>query len=231
MKIAQISDSHISMAQPSRTRDLQATIESVNAAGPDLVVHTGDIAHDGLSDEYNTARELLAALQAPLLPMVGNRDHRQTMTRAFADNPYFDDDSPFVQYCVDFQPLRVIVLDTLHESSNKGQLCEQRMQHFEQMLTDAQGRVAIFMHHPPFAAHEIPEPQQFEDWSQVQAFAKLVSAHASVQGIWCGHVHRNIDSTVGHIQARALTCMACDLRKGEMTEEQQTRVEARLIEL
>ena len=49
MRIVQISDSHISVKNPARTADLANCIMAINDISPavDLVVHTGDIVHDG----------------------------------------------------------------------------------------------------------------------------------------------------------------------------------------
>ena len=55
MQIAQLSDSHISLSHPQRMDDLKATIDGINAENPDLVIHTGDIAHEGLVEEYKGA--------------------------------------------------------------------------------------------------------------------------------------------------------------------------------
>ena len=61
MRIVQISDSHISVKNPARTADLANCIMAINDISPavDLVVHTGDIVHDGLREEYATVRQLL----------------------------------------------------------------------------------------------------------------------------------------------------------------------------
>lgn len=232
MQIAQLSDSHISLSHPQRMDDLKATIDGINAEKPDLVIHTGDIAHEGLVEEYNIARELLAELQAPLLPLVGNKDNRSRMINAFATNEYIQTDMPFVQYCVTDFPVTLVVLDTLHENSNKGQLCDKRMLDFEKMLAQNPDKpLAIFMHHPPFEAHEIPDPRQFDDWTEVQRFSDLIAGCENLIGIWCGHVHRNIDSNVGLVPASAITCLACDLRKGELTPLQRTEPVYKMIKL
>ncbi len=232
MQIAQLSDSHISLSHPQRMDDLKATIDGINAESPDLVIHTGDIAHNGLIEEYNIARELLAELRAPWLPLVGNKDNRSRVIDTFADHHYIQTGMSFVQYCVTDFPVTLVVLDTLHENSNKGQLCEARMLEFGKMLAqDPDKPLAIFMHHPPFEAHEIPDPRQFEDWSDVQRFGDLIAGCENLTGLWCGHVHRNIDSSVGPVPASAITCLACDLRKGELTQKQRTEPVYKMINL
>ena len=60
MIIAQISDTHIALDTPDadqRIRDFERTIADINALdpAPDVIVHTGDIVHNGRQDEYAQA--------------------------------------------------------------------------------------------------------------------------------------------------------------------------------
>ncbi|MGI9502218.1 MAG: metallophosphoesterase family protein, partial [Geminicoccaceae bacterium] len=76
MRIIQLSDSHISCDKPARAAELEVCISYINAMPqqPDVVVHTGDVAHDGLVEEYQIAKRLLDELSAPFFVMAGNRD-------------------------------------------------------------------------------------------------------------------------------------------------------------
>lgn len=221
--IVQISDSHLSAEFPQRERDMALCIEHINALPqlPDLVVHTGDVAHDGKPEEYRAAKTQLDRLNAPYRVLVGNRDKRQPLLDTFAGNE-LPVDVPFIQYCVDHLPVRLIVLDTLSVATNKGELCPERLDSFKAMLLrDSNRPTAIFMHHTPFEATEIPDPQQFEPWSVTETFNDIVAGFENIIGIYCGHVHRNIESSVGEIHASALTCMAGDLRKGAVTDAER----------
>ena len=65
MIIAQVSDTHLALDKPDaerRMRDFAPTIADINALDPpaDVIVHTGDIVHNGRQDEYAQARALLA---------------------------------------------------------------------------------------------------------------------------------------------------------------------------
>ena len=71
MIIAQISDTHIALDTPDtdqRIRDFERAIADINALdpGPDVIVHTGDIVHNGRSDEYAEAVRILAEARAPV---------------------------------------------------------------------------------------------------------------------------------------------------------------------
>jgi 3',5'-cyclic AMP phosphodiesterase CpdA len=60
MIIAQISDTHLTLDTPDadqRMRDFALTVADINALdpAPDVIVHTGDIVHNGRQDEYAQA--------------------------------------------------------------------------------------------------------------------------------------------------------------------------------
>ena len=89
----------------------------------------------------------------------------------------------------------------------------------------------VFMHHPPFEVRAIPDPFQFEDWQEVTKLRALLSSHQQIGGICCGHIHRSIDGRLGDLNVSAISCMATDLRKGELTAEERQMPILRFHEL
>ncbi len=86
MIIAQISDTHIALDSPDadqRIRDFELTIADINALdpAPDVIVHTGDIVHNGRRDEYIQAMATLAKARAPVYVLAGNKDQRAQSAR------------------------------------------------------------------------------------------------------------------------------------------------------
>ena len=226
MKIVQISDSHISVDHPDRTRDLQVCIQCINdlSVKPDVVIHTGDITHNGLAEEYRIAKACLDKLDARYYVLTGNRDKRPELTNTFADGVSINHTDRFIQYSIESFDTRIIVLDTLNEHSNKGQLCEERLAHLEKMLaTDTVRQTLVFLHHTPFEVPPIPDPFQFENWHDVEKLNRLLASFPSVIGLYCGHVHRNVEGAIANLPVSAITCMARDLRKGELTDEERNR--------
>lgn len=218
MRIIQISDSHISRDHPGRTADLETCIQYINAADPqpDVVVHTGDVAHDGLGEEYDIARQLLDNLYAPYFVLAGNRDNRHELIKVFADSHHVRLGIDFVQYSVEHFEARLICIDTVSENSNKGRLCQARLTHIESMLAADTSRPAVlFLHHPPFEASPAPDPLQFEAWADVEALTAQIGRHHQICGVFCGHVHRDVASAIGSVQASVVSCIASDLRKGK----------------
>jgi 3',5'-cyclic-AMP phosphodiesterase len=215
MRIIQISDSHISRDHLERGQDLEALVTHINALDPqpDTVVHLGDVAHNGLAEEYAIARECLDRLRAPLFVVPGNKDRRPEFIAAFADGDHIRPDMAFVQYSVERFATRLVFADTLNATSNKGRLCGERLKHLETLVVVDRSRpTALFLHHPPFAVSIAPDPFQFEDWAEAEAVQALVARHPHVCGLYCGHVHRGMETVIEGAPASIVSSIAFDLR-------------------
>ena len=220
MLIAHISDCHIELPAvggSDRAGDLSRSVEYVNRLDlqPDLVVHTGDVTHFGKPEEYAEAVRILNGLHAPFCVIPGNRDDRGELRKAFESRLPDGCHPEFVQYAVALDGLYAIMLDSVSTQSNKARLCETRLDHFSSMLDDAGDRpVMVFMHHPPFEVTESSYPVQFEDWSEVDALAGIISRHQNVLSVYCGHSHRSAMGKIAGVDASTIPSMASDLRMG-----------------
>jgi len=234
MQIVQISDTHLSKDHPERALTLEAAVAAINAKHPDAdaVVHTGDISHNGLFVEFDAARQIMSGLKAPFFVMPGNKDDRSVLQEVFADQSYISQGSPFIQYAVETFDHRLIMLDTVSAGNSMGEYCSQRLSHLDELLKQQPTRsTTVFMHHIPFKADPAPDPFQFQRWEEVEALGELLNAHSQVQQIFCGHIHRTMQGMLGQLQVSALTCMAIDLRKGELSESEKTEPVFALREL
>jgi Icc protein len=159
MIIAQISDTHIALDTPDadqRIRDFARTITDINALdpAPDVIVHTGDIVHNGRQDEYAQAVAILAKARAPVFVLAGNKDDRANLRAAFAAGGYLTPDSEFIDYAIEDFPVRLIALDTLSSGGNKGDFCPARVRRLiDPINAETTKPIAVFAHHPPF---EVP---------------------------------------------------------------------------
>ncbi len=221
MRLVQISDSHLSGDQPTRTAELEACVRRINAFDPlpDVVVHTGDVAHNGLIEEYGAARSVLDTLKARYFVLAGNRDKRRALAEVFADGCHIQRGMDFIHYAIEDFETRLICLDTVCESSNKGQFCAARLAHLEALLMaqDDQRDVVLLLHHPPFEVGVGPHPFQFEDWAEAEALQALIGRHKRIRALYCGHVHRQFETILGPIPACVATSIATDLRWDDVT--------------
>ena len=225
MIIAQISDTHIDLDGPNgpaRLSNLERCVEDINRLEPlpDVVIHTGDVTHNAKPAEYEMAKRVLGALRCPLHVAAGNRDDRAAIRAAFPANTYLLPDTPFVQYRAETFRLRLIAVDTLSESSNKGHFCQVRADSLRAALAEDTGKpTVIFMHHPPFVVHESDYPIQFDSWESVERMERALAGQPHVVGIFCGHAHRNVAGKVGGVPVRSMPSVAVDLRLGSYPVE------------
>jgi Icc protein len=221
MIIAQISDTHIALDTPDaeqRIRDFERTIADINALdpAPDVIVHTGDVVHNGRRDEYAEAVRILEKARAPVYVIPGNKDDRVNLRAAFSPYGYLEPGSNFTEYAVEDYPVRLIGVDTLNNSSNMGDFCSQRAKRLID-LTDAETSkpIAVLAHHPPFEVTVGPDPLNFETPEMMERLRQALLHSGRVIAVFSGHVHRGTDGHVGSISAIVVPCIATTLRKGE----------------
>lgn len=203
MLIAQITDTHVAApgvltcggAVDSAAR-LTATIAQLNALSPrpDCVVITGDLADQGQVEEYRVFSELVATIEMPVHLAIGNHDDRRVMVEAL------DVPAPlpggWVQYCVDDYPVRLIFLDSTSDEHHMADFCDERLGWLRDRLAEEPDRpTLIAIHHPPFATGIAFLDALGADWAD--DLIEVIAAHANVELLVSGHVHRSIQSIVG----------------------------------
>jgi 3',5'-cyclic-AMP phosphodiesterase len=229
MIIAQISDTHIALDTPDADRrilDFERTIADINALDPrpDVIVHTGDIVHNGRRDEYARAAAILAQARAPVYVMVGNKDERTNLRAAFSAGGYLAPDSDFIDYVIEDFPVRLIVVDTLSTNSNKGDFCSARENRLINLIdAETTKPIAVFAHHPPFEVPVGPNPLNFETPETMERLRQALQRSGRVAAVFSGHVHRGTAGHVGTITATVMPSIATTLRKGEYPDHMKQR--------
>lgn len=219
MIIAQISDTHIALDTldaDQRISDFARTIADINTLypAPDVIVHSGDIVHNGRRDEYAQAATIFAAARAPVYVLPGNKDDRTNLREAFSGYGYFSPDSDFIEYAIDHYPVRLIALDTLSPNSNKGDFCSERIKHLTDLIDmETTKPIAVFTHHPPFDVPVGPDPVNFVSPEIVSALSRALQHSGRVVAVFSGHVHRATVGYIGNIPATVVPCIATTLRK------------------
>jgi len=220
MLIAQISDTHILAraadhpAAQLRADCLRRCIADINQQRPDAVIFTGDTVQHGQAEEYAQLRELLTPLHAPIYLIPGNRDDKEALRTAFADQPYLPSSGDFLHYTVEDFALRLVAIDSTSPGERKGVFCPARQTWLDAVLRDQQNRpTLLFIHHPPFDIddHYIGGYRRPEE---AAALTDVVSRHPQVIGMLCGHVHWPVERQWAGTSARIMPSIAVDLRKG-----------------
>jgi len=227
--VAQISDTHLALDTRDaerRMRDFALTIADINALdpAPDVIVHTGDIVHNGRQDEYAQALAILKKARAPFYVLPGNKDDRANLRAAFSNGGHLAANGDFIDYTVENYPVRLIALDTLSEGKNRGEFRREQAEHLAALI-DAHARksIAVFTHHPPFEVSVGPDRFHFETMASMALLRDALQHSGRVVAIFSGHVHRGTAGQVGRIPASVVPCVATTLRKGEYPAHMKTR--------
>jgi 3',5'-cyclic AMP phosphodiesterase CpdA len=229
MIIAQISDTHLALDTPDadrRMRDFALTIADINVLdpAPDLIVHTGDIVHNGLPGEYAQALALLAKARPPVYVLPGNKDDRTNLRAAFSARGYLAECSEYIDYAIEDYPVQLIALDTLKPGRNRGEFRPEQARRLRERI-DAKPHkpIAVFTHHPPFEVTVGPDRFHFDAMGSMSLLRDTLQHGERVIAVFSGHVHRGTSGQVGRIPASVVPCIATTLRKGEYPAPMKTR--------
>ncbi|GAA4207813.1 metallophosphoesterase [Streptosporangium oxazolinicum] len=190
--LAHVSDVHIDGSPRSidRTRSVMRHLE--NLSGPlDAVVVTGDIADNGLIEEYEIARELLTT-RYPTIICPGNHDVRPAFRKALLG---LDDggDGPINQV-LRLDGLTVALGDSSVPGRPEGFLEDETVTWLNGVLAETPDTPAIVgMHHPPVSlgtpyvdAIRLRNPERLE---------AVVRRHPQVVAVIAGHAHTAASTT------------------------------------
>lgn len=225
MIIVQISDTHIDPESPhaeERVSALARCIDDINRLDPrpDVVIHTGDLVHNGDAEKYRIAADILAALKPPLHVAAGNRDDRAAIRSTFAAGRDLMPGTRFAQYSVDGYPVRLIALDTLSEVSNMGEFCDIRADSLRAALAEDDAKpTVLFMHHPPFEVVESKYRWQYDSQDGIVRMREALAGQHQVVGAFCGHAHRLSAGTIAAVPVSTTPSVAIDVRLGDFPDE------------
>ncbi|MBU6997384.1 MAG: metallophosphoesterase [Theionarchaea archaeon] len=85
MKIAHISDSHITPGREFKEEPFSQIVEEINKLPFDLVIHTGDVTDTGLREAYEYSRSFIDTIEKPLIVIPGNHDSRNVGYELFEE--------------------------------------------------------------------------------------------------------------------------------------------------
>ena len=127
--IAHFTDPHITLPhKPFKDVDALQNVKSIVhhinnlARKPDLTIITGDLAHEGLKEEYERLKSTLSMLSMPYYLIPGNHDDRDNLRTVFFNHHYFPNPGKFLNYVINDFPVRLIGLDTMVPNQGRGEL-------------------------------------------------------------------------------------------------------------
>jgi len=235
MIIAQISDTHIFLPSSNneqrisekRIQNLKECVKGIKSlkTTPDVILHTGDVTHNGTIEEYKIVHNILGDLKIPIFYTPGNRDNRKNLYKIFNQKYNLDLKSNFHIYLVELSNLNIISMDTHCRDSNKGELSYERLAIFSNLLKKSKNiPTAVFMHHPPFNVSKSSSVNiEFETEDLVFEFIDILKDNKPLIGLFCGHIHRNFEIEIGNFSAYTMPSIALDLSWGKNKEQNSNR--------
>lgn len=170
---------------------LGAVLSAACAANtPDIVVASGDIAHDPVPSTYRVFFDLVRSFHGgPFMVIPGNHDIWDSMQPVFELQP------------VEFSSWTIVPLDTHVEGRVSGEVSYETLLWLQECLERTHENVIVVGHHPL-----VDIGVAWLDAHQVQNANDVLSIlqmHQNVQAYICGHVH--LESTNQHNRLKLWT--------------------------
>lgn len=199
-RIVQLTDCHL-FADPSRElrefvtwSRFMTVLQDVRQRIPefDLLVMTGDTAHDEAFETYQSVRGLLGPWIEKLKIIPGNHDDRRFL------NDVFPETSGGLAERITFESRwenwQAIGLDSHITGQTSGSLGdEQRAWLRTRLQARPSLHTVLFLHHPPVLVQS-PWLDQIR-LQDATEFEQLLRDHPQVRVISCGHVHQEITAS------------------------------------
>ncbi|HXG28548.1 MAG TPA: metallophosphoesterase [Nevskiales bacterium] len=199
--LVQLSDTHL-FADPEAAQhgwctqaSLAAVLEDIRAQHPDALLVTGDLVHDESAVGYSRLAAALHRFGVPVCYLPGNHDDPQRLQTAFAP---LGEAAPARILLGGWQ---LLLLDDHLPGSDAGLVPQNQLDQLAYWLVRHREPALIAVHHPP-----VPVGSRWLDASGLRnglTLLKLAGLHPQVRGIVCGHIHQELDMTVGGVRVLA----------------------------
>jgi len=190
VRIVQITDTHLYADPDGRLLGLNtrhcllAVIDLALQHGPpELVLASGDLAHDGTAQAYRQVRDCFARLDAPVFCLPGNHDEAGALREHLDQGPFHSVRSHRTG------GWQLLFLDSSVAGSEGGHLASHELAALDAALCEQPDKPALIcLHHQP-----VEVGSRWLDSMKVdnpQAFFAIVDRHPQVRAILWGHVHQ-----------------------------------------
>ncbi len=219
--LVQLSDTHLGAEWGGRdpASGLARAVKCVADLQPpaDAVLVTGDLADHATAGEYESVRELLSPLGAPVLVLPGNHDERAALRDTFV-LPGAGTEP--VRYAAELGQGRLVVLDSTLPGSAGGQLDPDQLGWLESELSRSPDRPTVLaMHHPPITTGLPAADAIGVEPAAVASLAGVIGRHPQVRKVLAGHVHRVISADIAERPVLVAPSTYVQLRFNLVSEE------------
>ena len=172
-----------------------AAIEGLRARVPDadLLVLTGDTAHDEQRETYLEVREALSDVLDRVRIVPGNHDNRAALSEVFPQTTTGPEGRVTFEHA--WSDWQVIGLDSQRPGESPGSLGPEQLEWLEQRIEQGPAHTLLFWHHPPIG---VGSPWLDRIGLQdAPELSRLIASHPGVRLVCSGHVHQELAGTIG----------------------------------
>lgn len=226
--VVQVSDLHVNDGSDLFGQNPRAAVEALLAditardLGADLVVATGDLAHDGDPDAYEWLADRFVALGVPVAAIPGNHDDadafRRHLPRAGVDLPQVLDLGDWRFVFLDSnaaEPDTPPGPDGRRHGARIGALRDADAVALVAAIEEADAHVMVWTHHPPLAH---PRFEGLAGAGYAPWLRERLTRSGAVRGLSGGHVHSEFATELDGV--RYFTCpsvwLSLDLDAGTL---------------
>jgi len=194
MKILHVTDLHLCQQEDNYLNGVLTNQQFkvifdliVEFESPDMIILTGDIAHDEVLTVYQHLGECLSISPCPIYWVQGNHDNAEMMSQAFAYYPIIKNDK-----LIAADDWQLILLNSQQPGEVAGYLHEDELQKLTQAMQSNKPSM-IFLHH-----HVLPIDSIRMDMTRLQNYEELltiIEQHDQVKAVFSGHVHWEGETT------------------------------------
>ncbi|MFJ9447534.1 metallophosphoesterase [Kitasatospora sp. NPDC101235] len=192
LTIAHLSDIHLGQVhrrdggKRARRRAEQVMAYLDALPGPlDAVLVTGDLADQGLPEEYRQVAEVLSS-RHPVLICPGNHDHRSPYREVLLGEAPGEEP---VNRLHRLPGADVLMLDSSIPGQHDGLLDDRTLDWLDAELGSGRSELPalVAFHHPPVELH-LPYVDEIRQFGEVR-LARVLRRHPRVAALFCGHSH------------------------------------------
>ncbi len=196
-----------------RLKDIIDSIDRLEYP-PSIAIITGDLSEGGTVQGYKLVKRYTERLKEKgiqIMLAMGNGDDRENYRQVFqTPTPR----GP-IHYSVDYDQLRIVVLDSLHPGFRVGFFEDGQVEWLDNTLkSDPEKPTIIAFHHPIYKS----SLKLFDGWlfdiNQRNEFYEVIS-EGNVLAVLNGHLHHNQVTTVNNILHIQAGCTVTELHYNE----------------
>ena len=180
----QISDSHIDddilvMGVDSQA-NLGAIVNMISDQNYDVLLISGDLAHNGTLESYQKLRKILNPIETKIYVLPGNHDDLSNLSQIFNQSFLCN----FSIGCWE-----VITIDSVQVGKDSGRLNDEQLHSLSQQISSSRAKyIALCLHHPPVSMQS--------DWDDEMSLENpddlfaVIDQFDNIKAVMWGHAHQ-----------------------------------------